>query len=285
MRSFWPTWMSRSSAIASINSWVLTAFSAASRASASNFSRELPSASSAAANFGLVVVQTVDGVVHRLVDLGLHDGLRQRHLHEFQQRLEGVIAGSSRPAGSRLTRRTCSSRLPRVPRWCRIRLPVARIRRRPRQLPLLDRLEGDGDLGLLAGVLTGDQLRVVNVFDSPSDRPTIASSRPSMSWPEPTSWDSPSVLASARSSPLTVAERSIGDEVALLGRAFYALERAEAGAQCLQLRLHLVIGDRDGIDRIFTWLRSGSSMSGRTSTSAVKTSSSPSSILVTSMSG
>ena len=26
------------------------------------------------------------------------------------------------------------------------------------QLPLLDRLEGDGDLGLLAGVLTGDQL-------------------------------------------------------------------------------------------------------------------------------
>ena len=159
VRSFWPTWMSRSSAIASINSWVLTAFSRGlAGVGVELLPRAASASSAAAANLASSWSGTVDGVVHRLVDLGLHDGLRQRHLHEFQQRLEGVIAdllGLLDLEPPDLLLETAAKFLDGVEFAA---ASCAEFVVGLGQLPLLDRLEGDGDLGLLASVLTGDQL-------------------------------------------------------------------------------------------------------------------------------
>ena len=132
VRSFWPTWMSSSSAMASISSWVLTAFSAFARLSASNSSRLLPCSSSASANLASSWSRPWIALCSGVVDLGLHDRLRQRDLDLLEQGLERLVADLLGLLDALDPLDLLDEARPSARRWCRIRLPVGRIRRRAR---------------------------------------------------------------------------------------------------------------------------------------------------------
>ncbi len=126
---------------------------------------------------------------------------------------------------------------------------------------------------------------VLKVLVSPDFMPTSASSRPSISWPDPTSWDSPSVLASGTSSPSTVADRSMDTKSpSSTDRSTPVRVPNRARSDCSSLSMSSSLTSI-GSTVTFRALRSGSVISGRMSTSAVNTSSWPSSILVISISG
>ena len=149
----------------------------------------------------------------------------------------------------------------------------------------LTELDRDGDLGVLAGVRSPATSVVVKVLVSPDFMPTSASSRPSISWPDPTSWDSPSVLASGTSSPSTVADRSIETKSpSSTARSTPVRVPNRARSDCSSLSMSSSLTSI-GSTVTLRALRSGSVISGRMSTSAVNTSSWPSSILVISISG
>ena len=157
VRSFWPTWMSSLSAMASISSWVLTAFSALVRLSASNSSRLLPCCFERLGELRLVVVEPVDRVVQRVVDLRLHDLLGQRDLDLLEQRLERLVADllglldALDPLD--LLGEAVLELVDGVEFACQLGEFVVGLG----QLAFLDGLDGDGHLRLLAGVLTGGQ--------------------------------------------------------------------------------------------------------------------------------
>ena len=90
---------------------------------------------------------------------------------------------------------------------------------------------------------------VLKVLVSPDFMPTSASSRPSISWPDPTSWDSPSVLASGTSSPSTVADRSMDTKSPSSTAPLDTGQGAESGPQRLQLVVDVLVADLDRVDR------------------------------------
>ena len=89
---------------------------------------------------------------------------------------------------------------------------------------------------------------VVNSFDSPADRPTIASSRPSMSWPEPTSCDRPFGRRLGNVFAVDGGRQVDRDEVAGRSRPLDAGQGAEPGAQRLQFGVHFLVADVDRVD-------------------------------------
>ena len=105
----------------------------------------------------LVVVEAVQCVMHRLVDLRLHDRLRQRHLHLLEQRLDGRVADLFRllyplePA--HLVAEARLQLVNGVEFACQLGEFVVQFR----QLAFLDRVHRDGHLRALASVLTGGQ--------------------------------------------------------------------------------------------------------------------------------
>lgn len=104
------------------------------------------------------MVEAVDRVVQRVVDLGLHDLLGQRHLDLLEQRLEDLVAdllGLLHPLdAAHLLDERFLEFVDGVEFACQLGEVVVGLG----QLALLDRLDGDGHLGVLAGVLTGGQL-------------------------------------------------------------------------------------------------------------------------------
>ena len=223
--------------------------------------------------------------MHGVVDLRLHDLLRQRDLGLLEQ----VSRALSRICSACWTRFTRSHLIGEaglelvdgVEFACQLGEFVVGLG----QLAFLHRVDRDGHLRLFAGVLARDQRGGEDLGLPLLDRPTIASSRPSISWPEPTSWDSPSVAASGTSLPSTVADRSIETKSPFCAGALDTGQRAEPGAQVLQLGVDVLVGHLDRVDGDLQRLRSGMVISGRMSTSAVKTRSSLSSSLVISISG
>ena len=89
---------------------------------------------------------------------------------------------------------------------------------------------------------------VVKTLVSPSFMPTIASSRPSMSWPEPTSWDRPSVLASGTSLPSTVADRSIETKSPSSAARSTPVSVPKRARSDLQLGVDVLVGHLDRVD-------------------------------------
>ena len=144
------------------------------------------------------MVETVDRVVHRVVDLRLNDRLRQRDIHLLQQGFQRLIAdllGLLHP----LPRRTWS-----------VRLSFSSSMVSNSLASWANSSSGSGSSRSFTDwtvtvtcaswpACSPATSFVVNTRVSPADSPTIASSRPSISWPEPTSWDSPSVAASGTS--------------------------------------------------------------------------------------
>ncbi len=116
------------------------------------------------------------------------------------------------------------------------------------QLALLDRLDGDGHLRLFAGVLAGRQRggedlglpllqsdnRVVEALDQLAGADLVGQS-----------------LGLGIRHVLAVDARGQvdRDEVAVLGRTLDTLERAEPGAQRLQLGVDVLVGHLDRVDR------------------------------------
>ena len=105
---------------------------------------------------------------------------------------------------------------------------------------------------MLAGDQRGGERPV-----SPSDKPTIASSRPSISWPEPTSWDSPSVAASGTSFPSTVADRSIDTKSPFCAGRSTPVSVPNRARRRLQLRVDVLVGHLDRVDGDFQRLQIG----------------------------
>ncbi len=117
-----------------------------------------------------------------------------------------------------------------------------------RQLALLDRLDGDGDLRVLAGMRSGGELggedaglpllepddRLVEAFDQLAGADLVG---------QPLGLGLGQILA-------VDGRRQVdGDEVAVLGGAVHAGQRAEARAQVLQLGVDLFVAHLDGVDR------------------------------------
>ena len=185
--------------------------------------------------------------MNRLVDLRLHDGLRQRHLDLLQQQFERIVTDGLGLVDALdpfdLLGEVGLQLLDGVEFACQLREFVIRLG----QLALLDRLDGDRHLRFPAGVLTGDELggeRLRLTLGQADDRLVEAVDQ----------------LAGADLVRQTVGRgfREIlavdggrqvdGDEVALLSRALHTLEGAEAGAQRLQLGVDVGVVDLDGVD-------------------------------------
>ena len=270
--------------MASINSWVLIAFSALLRLSASNSSRLLPCSASCSANFSSSW-STPWMALCRVSSIWACT----------------TFSGS----GTSTCSSSCSMALSRICSACCTRLTWATFSRRSSRSSSMvsNSLASWAKSSSSSGssrVLTDLTVTVtwaswpawppatsvvVKTRLSPSLRPTIASSRPSMSWPEPTSWDNPSVLASGTSSPLTVADRSIETKspvsaarstpVRVPKRFCSDSSSALTSSSSISMASTVRVSAE----------KSGRSISGRMSTSAVNTSSSLSSSLVISISG
>ena len=158
----------------------MTAFSALVRLSLSNSSRLLPCASSVSSNALLVVVEAVDRVVQGVVDLGLHDLLRQRHLGLLEQHLQRLVADllglldALHPL--HLLGEAVLELVDRVEFACQLGEFVVGLG----QLAFLHRLDGDGHLRLFTCVLTGgqgggeDAALLLLEADDASSRPSIS---------------------------------------------------------------------------------------------------------------
>ncbi len=89
---------------------------------------------------------------------------------------------------------------------------------------------------------------LLNVADSPADRPASASSRPSSIVPLPIWYDRPVAWASSTSSPSSARGQVDRRVVAVLGRALGGLEAGEALAQVVQVLLDVLVGDLGVVD-------------------------------------
>ena len=70
-----------------------------------------------------------------------------------------------------------------------------------------------------------------------------------MSWPEPTSWDRPSVAASGTSSPSTVADRSIETKSPVSAGRSTPVRVPNRARSDLQLGVDVLVADLDRVDR------------------------------------
>ena len=215
--------------------------------SLSNSSRLLPWASSALREGVLVVVELVDRVVHGVVDLRLHDLLGQRDLGLVEQHFEGLVADllglldALDPLDLFLEARL--QLVDGVEFACQLGEFVVGFG----QLAFLDGVDGDGHLGLFAGMLTGGECRredlglplleaddrVVEAFDQLAGADLVGQA-----------------LGLGVGHVLAVdgGGQVDGDEVAFFDRALDAGEGAEAGAQVLQLGVDVLVGHLDRVD-------------------------------------
>lgn len=231
------------------------------------------------------MIETVNGVVQSSVDLSLDDGLRQRNLDGLEQLLENLVADLT----GLLDLADACDALTEVSlqffQGVELAGELSELVVLSRKLALLDRLHGHGDNSFLACVLAGDQRRreVLGLPRLEADDGFVEAldelARTDL------------VRQSARGCLGNVLAvdggRQIdGDEVAVLDCAVDAGEGAETLTQRKQLLFDASSVISIGSTSTLMELKSGSSISGgRTSTSAVNSRSSPSSILVTSISG
>ena len=193
------------------------------------------------------MVELVDRVVHGVVDLRLHDLLRQRDLGLLEQRLERLVADllglldALHPLDLIVQARL--QFVDGVEFACQLGEFVVGLG----QLAFLDRLDGDGHLRLFAGVLAGGQRggedlglpllhadeRVVESLDQLTGADLVG---------QPLGLGVRHVLA------VDARGQIDRDEVTVLGATLDALERAEPGAQRLQLGVDVLVGHLDGVD-------------------------------------
>ena len=194
------------------------------------------------------MVEAVQCVMHRFVDLRLHDRLRQRHLHLLEQRLDGRVADlfcllyPLEPA--HLVAEARLQLVNGVEFACQLGEFVVQFR----QLAFLDRGHRDGHLRALASMLTGDQRG--------GEHPALPRGKS----------DDRVVEAVDELTRTHLVRHAFGrrvgnrfavnggrhvdrDDIALLRSPFHRSQRAEAGAQRLQLGLHLLVGDFNRINR------------------------------------
>ena len=197
---------------------------------------------------GLVVVEAVQRVVQGAVDLGLHDRLRQRHLDLLEQSVQRGVADLLGLLGA-LDPATCSGRLARSSSMVSNSLAS-----------WANSSSGSGSSRSLIDLTVTVTWAscpacspaasfAVNSRDSSADRPTSASSRPSMSRPEPTSWDSPSRGRARHLLAVDGGRQVDRDEVTVGHRPVHAGQGAEPGAQGLQFGVDVFVADLDRIHR------------------------------------
>ena len=195
----------------------------------------------------LVVVHTVDGVVQGVVDLGLHHLLRQRHVDLFEQLLDGLVPDLLSLLHPLDLGDLLAQVLAQLVDGVELAGQLGEIVVEFGQLARLDRLDGDGHLGLLAGMAAGHQCggedpalalletddRLVQTVDELARTDLVG---------QPLGVGLGDVLA------VDGGRQVDRDEVAGLGGALDAGQGAEALLQRFQLGVDVVVVDLDGVD-------------------------------------
>ncbi|SLH06093.1 Uncharacterised protein [Mycobacteroides abscessus subsp. abscessus] len=206
--SSWPTWVPSASAMASSSSWVFTDFSAASLVSLSNSSRLEPCASSASASLASSWSKPCTASCSTASISACTT---------FSGSGTSVFSSSASSTLSRISPACCTF-FTRSTRLRRSAFSSSRVSNSEASWANSSSASGssrsltDCTVTVMTASLPACSPATsveVNSLDSPADRPISASSRPSISCPEPTSWDRPVVDASGTSWPSTVADRSM----------------------------------------------------------------------------
>ena len=196
---------------------------------------------------GLIVVEAVDRVVQCGVDLGLDDGFRQRNLGELQQRLQRGVTDLLGLVDPLDAAHLLGQVVAQLGEGVELAGQLGELVVGRGQFAFLDRPHRHGDIGLVPGVLAGDQgggegrrlalgqadERVVKALDQLTGSDLVRQA-----------------LGLGLGDVLAVGgRREIDrDEIAGLGRPVHTLEGAEAGPQRLQFGVDVGVGDLDGVD-------------------------------------
>ncbi|CDZ88569.1 hypothetical protein RHRU231_420118 [Rhodococcus ruber] len=196
---------------------------------------------------GLVVIERVDGVVQGAVDLGLDDGLGQRHLDRLEQHVENLVADLTGlldllDPGDPLAQ----VRLELV-EGVELARELGELVVLGGQLALLDTVHRDGDDGLVAGMVTGDQRggELLRLARGHADERLVEAvdelTRPHLVGQTGGGGLGDRLAADGRG-------QIDGHEVTVLHRTLDTGEGAETLTQRQQLLLDRLVGDLHGID-------------------------------------